>query len=190
MHPGLKGPAGAGDTRTTPGDPVWITPTTCGLMIHGATACVAKNMTRVPQSALWLGALGALPFVGLALAGFVLEGSLRAQASFALVAYGATILSFLGGIHWGLAIAPASATEAAGAKPGQLVVSVIPSLVAWSALLLPDGVALLALAAAFALMLLVDLRAVGRLEAPDWYPKLRAPLTLAVVASLVIGAVG
>ena len=65
------------------------------------------SKTQVPAAAKWLGVLGAMPFVFLAVAGPFLEASVQERAHFALVAYGAIILSFLGGIHWGLAIAGA-----------------------------------------------------------------------------------
>ena len=47
--------------------------------------------------------------------------------------YGAVILSFLGGIQWGFAL-HAKAGEGGG---GRLVWSVVPSLVAWGAVLAP-----------------------------------------------------
>ena len=59
----------------------------------------------VPQSALLLGYAGALPFIGcvvMALAGLLMPPPV---ALLWLVAYGACILSFMGGIHFGLAIA-------------------------------------------------------------------------------------
>ena len=60
--------------------------------------------TKVPSAAGWLGGLGAAPFIGLAGAIPFLNGAPRMFVAQALVAYGATILSFLGGVHWGLAI--------------------------------------------------------------------------------------
>ena len=54
------------------------------------------SQTHVPPPAKWLGALGAIPFVFLAVAGPFLEAPLQESAHFALVAYGAVILSFLG----------------------------------------------------------------------------------------------
>ena len=48
-----------------------------------------------------LGYLGLIPFVSLAAAAVFAPTSLRGLASDALLAYGATILSFLGGIYWG-----------------------------------------------------------------------------------------
>ena len=66
--------------------------------------------------------------------------------------------------------------------------SVIPSLAAWTALLFPENLGLLMLAAAVAAMLWVDLRATEAGHAPPWYPKLRIPLTCVVVAALLFGA--
>ena len=141
----------------------------------------------VPFSAAWLGGLGAIPFVCLASALPFVVGEPRVMATHALIAYGATILSFLGGIHWGLSIGTVS-TGGPGGLPARLIASVIPALIGWIALLLREPTGLLVLAAAFAAMLWFDLRATRRGEAPPWYPKLRIPLTLIVVASLLFGA--
>ena len=103
------------------------------------------------------------------------------------MAYGATILSFLGGVHWGLAIVFQSGADDPELR-NRLIVSVIPSLAAWVALLFPEKTGLLMLAAAMAAMLWVDLRATRAGNAPQWYPKLRIPLTCVVVAALLLGA--
>lgn len=50
-----------------------------------------------------LGHAGLIPFVLLALLLWVLTGELQAFVSIALAGYGALIVSFLGGIHWGIA---------------------------------------------------------------------------------------
>jgi hypothetical protein len=149
---------------------------------------MATADTKVPVSAAWLGGLGALPFIGLAGAMPLLTGGPRSLAADALVAYGATILSFLGGIHWGLAIAPQSGASRAR-LPARLILSVIPSLAAWVALLVADTAGLFILALAVAAMLWVDLRATRSGEAPAWYPNLRIPLTCIVVAALLLGGV-
>lgn len=144
--------------------------------------------TKVPVSAAWLGGLGALPFIGLVCAMPFLVGAPRSLAADALVAYGAVILSFLGGIHWGLAIAQGGG--AAQAKlPARLILSIVPSLAAWAALLVADTTGLFVLALAVAVMLWVDLRATRAGDAPPWYPTLRIPLTCIVVAALLLGAV-
>jgi len=140
----------------------------------------------VPASAGWLGGLGVAPFAALAAVLPFLAGEQKALAAHALVAYGATILSFLGGVHWGLAIATDGADQAGfGAR---LVVSVVPSLAGWIALLVGSSIGMFILAAAIAMMLWVDIRIAQAGHAPPWYPKLRVPLTCAVLATLLFGA--
>jgi hypothetical protein len=143
--------------------------------------------TKVPSSAKWLGGLGAVPFVGLAGAIPFLIGAPRLLVVHALVTYGSTILSFLGGVHWGLAIrTPGSPDD--GKLAARLTLSVIPSLVGWAALLVAERMGLWILAMAIAAMLWVDIRATRRGQAPPWYPRLRIPLTCTVLAALLFGA--
>ena len=146
------------------------------------------SLGRVPPAAAWLGAAGILPFAFLAGASVFLDGPLQEKVILALAAYGAVILSFLGGVHWGLAIGDAGTAHEESVTYRRLTISVVPSLVAWCALLLPTGATLPVLAAAFAAMLAVDWRLAGKAEAPSWYPKLRWPLSAAVVVSLGLGA--
>jgi hypothetical protein len=140
----------------------------------------------VPASAVWLGGLGLVPFLGLTAALSLLSPELQPAVSHALIAYGATILSFLGGVHWGLGIARAASVDGSGLA-GRLTLSIVPSLVAWAALLLPPFGGLLVLAAGIALMLPVDVLATRGGIAPAWYPRLRIPLSFAV-ASALLGA--
>jgi hypothetical protein len=116
-----------------------------------------------------------------------LDEATRPWAAHALLAYGATILSFLGGIHWGLAISTAGGTGT-DRLPTRLFLSVMPSLAGWVALLVAGKSGLLLLAIAIAAMLAVDLRATRLGDAPLWYPRLRIPLSGVVVASLLLGA--
>jgi len=146
------------------------------------TGVESTESNAAPPVALWLGAAGALPFVAAA-AAVLLADPWRGPALLALMTYGAVILSFLGGIRWGLAIA--------GGQRGRaldLFVSVCPSLVAWGALLLPAGMGIPVLAAAFVVMLGLDRAAARRGAAPAWYPRLRTPLTAVVVAALLTAA--
>ena len=140
---------------------------------------------RVPVHAIWLGALGALPFVGLAGAMPLLGGAPRVFVGHALVAYGAAILSFLGGVHWGLAIRSESRRQG---ERLWLTLSVIPALAGWAALLAAETPALFDLAVAVAAMLGVDIWAARVGQAPPWYPRLRIPLTCVVVAALLFAA--
>lgn len=91
-----------------------------------------------------LGLAGLLPF----LAGLVGVSLGQGWAGIALAAYGAVILSFLGAVHWGLALA------APGVADGRrLIGGIVPSLVAWLALLAPLAAGLLMLG--FGLLALV-----------------------------------
>jgi hypothetical protein len=139
----------------------------------------------VPLVAVWLGGLGVVPF--LACSALILVGppELVGRASDALAAYGAVILSFLGGVQWGFATGDAHAARENGALLRRLSVSVLPSLVAWTVLLAPREPGFVVLAGTFLLVLLVDIRAARSDQAPAWYPSLRWPLTLLVVASLI-----
>jgi Protein of unknown function (DUF3429) len=140
--------------------------------------------TSMPWVAAILGAAGLIPFVGLALAPLVnLEPFGRDPLS-VLAFYGAIILSFMGAVHWGLAMADTQAVRSSG-----YIVSVIPALVGWFAIsFLPLPVTLRVIAAAFMLLLLFDLRAVRIAQAPAWYGRLRVPLTVVVVPALLIAS--
>jgi hypothetical protein len=96
-----------------------------------------------------LGWSGLLPFVSGALAVSVGPPAWHDTALRALIAYGAVIVSFLGGIHWG---SPTSAAHDSARAWG-----VVPSLLAWPLLLLPASrFALIGLAASLALCWAVD----------------------------------
>lgn len=141
---------------------------------------------QVPQAAGWVGGFGLVPFV--AGAGLALATDLP-WAIDALRFYAAVILSFLGGVHWGLAIADFGAPPGHGAGWTRLGGSVLPALIAWVCLLLPPAPGLLAMALAFAALLAADLLAVRRALAPPWYPRLRIPLTFVVAVCLTIAGV-
>lgn len=144
---------------------------------------------RVPRAAAWLGTLGLIPFVGLSLACAVIDGAGKTEADFALVAYGAVILSFLGGVHWGSALTDSGSAQGNRALFRRLTYSVVPALVGWVALLLPSPANLLTLIPAFLVLLAFDVHASRANEVPAWYPALRWPLTLVVTAALSLAAV-
>lgn len=140
-------------------------------------------LASIPLPARSLGLAGLIPFwactLGLALfpgAGVAPETLLRAQ-----VAYGAVILTFLGGVHWGVALRQTDAPSWL-----RLAWGVTPSLIGWCALLMPprNGLGLLAFGLAIAFG--VDLRTLGEGIAPDWYPRLRRILTTGALAALFL----
>ncbi len=135
----------------------------------------------VPEPAALLGAAGLLPFVVGALA--TLDGgALGRRAPGALLAYAAVILSFMGGVHWGLAM---SAARPSWLRYGA---SVVPALLGWAALLAGGRAGFVLLAASFASLYAYDRGAVRAGEAPAWYPALRWPLTLVVCLCLALAA--
>lgn len=132
------------------------------------------------RTAYALGVAGLLPFVAGALAAWTLPGALQPGIVHALGAYGAAILAFLGGLHWGLA---ARGTRASW----QYAWGIVPSLVAWGALLLPPRVGLAVLAAALLACYAVDRRVFPAEGLAAWLP-MRAALTAVAAASCVVGA--
>ncbi len=149
----------------------------------------------VPTAVWFLGLAGLLPFVGLT---WVLSGAWpgpgipsllasREAAVQAQLTYAAIILSFMGGVQWGLAMR-APAGQKRDAHLGY-VLSVLPALIGWFALILaPPAVALLIMAAAFCALLAFDLLTVRSGVSPSWYPALRFPLTIVVTMSLIVSA--
>jgi hypothetical protein len=137
----------------------------------------------LPPLALLLGLAGLLPFAALSLA--VLAG--WSDLRFALLAYGATILAFLGSVHWGFALS--AGPEAKLAEPGRLVLGVLPSLIAWAALLLPlrGGLVLLALGILATAVVETVVASAGLM--PRGYLRLRWGLSAGAATCLLLGSV-
>lgn len=93
------------------------------------------------------------------------------------VLYGAVILSFLGGIQWGFAL-PARDGEGAS---GRLLWSVMPSLLAWGAVMLDPLTGPIGIGIGVFLTWLYEQRPLLRGLLPDWYRHLRHVLTVVVV---------
>jgi len=108
---------------------------------------------------------------------------------FVLRTYGAVILSFLGGIQWGLAIrnSDGNARSRSDLSP-MLALSVVPSLIGWVGLLAEETVGFGLLIMGFALVLICDVFIVNRGMGPRWYLRLRYPLTGLVISCLTIAA--
>ena len=131
-----------------------------------------------------LGWAGVLPFVGLSLASAFPTSVIDAKwALGALTLYGAAILSFLGGVTWGLTLAREGQLDPQSGVRG-LVVSNGASLAAFGATLLPAAMGLPVLMTGFVAMLVYDLRNIARGLLPAWYRPLRIGLSAAAIASL------
>lgn len=133
-----------------------------------------------------LGIAGVAPFLALALMTWV-PGPFEVTGRYALVAYGAIILSFVGALHWAFAMVLEDLSERA--RTWHLVWSVVPALIGWVALLLPATLAIVLLLIGFGSQFGVDRILVGRASLPAWYLPLRRGLTLAVSLALLIALV-
>ena len=58
----------------------------------------------LPPFAVVLGVAGLIPFVACAIGALALRGDDAERVTLALIGYGAVILAFLGGVHWGFAL--------------------------------------------------------------------------------------
>jgi hypothetical protein len=146
-------------------------------------------MTTAPISLPFrlLGYAGLIPFAAAAAALALLGPSpWRGLASQALSAYGAAILSFLGAVHWGLAL-HARPGEAPAEWP-RLGLGVLPALVGWVSLLLPARPGLLLLAAGVLAVAAVETAVARKGLLPRNYLALRWQLSLGAAVCLLVGA--
>jgi len=144
------------------------------------TPIVTPSLKPGPDA--WaLGIAGLLPFVASAAGLWLLPPDWAGFAALALLTYAAVIVSFLGGIHWGLAM-PLAQT-----RRGLLIWGVLPSLLAWAGLLLNSVWGLLLMAASLLLCYIVDCQVYRSLRLGNWLG-LRALLTFVAVLSCLAGA--
>jgi Protein of unknown function (DUF3429) len=131
-----------------------------------------------------LGLAGLVPFVGFAIGAALAPPPYGGVSIAGYYAYGAVILSFLGGTRWGFEI---------GARPDApqffvLAGAVVPSLMGWFAVLsqlVAPELGLATLAVGFVVMWVWDLASSGHggRRFPHWYPPLRTVLTLGALLS-------
>ncbi len=143
---------------------------------------------RIPKPALVLGLGGLIPFAAGAFGVWQADPGIATAALHALAIYGAVILSFLGGVHWGRALAPDL-----GLRPGwaRLLWAVTPALLAWASVVaLPFTGLIAVLIAGFVLAFFVDIKAVAVGMFPPWYGTLRKILSIGVLACLALALMG
>ncbi len=145
-----------------------------------------RRPDRLPPAIAAFGFAGLLPPAAAAAALLLLPaGPPREFAWVALVFYGALIFSFLGGTWW--------AWSAARPSAGRLLLAVTPSLLALVIMLLllspltrPYAAALLA--AAIALSPLVDRALHADGLTPEWWMRLRVPLSVGLALCVAVAA--
>lgn len=135
------------------------------------------------RDALRLGYAGLLPFLAGAVLVWLVRPDVHPYVALALSGYAAVILSFLGGIHWGLAM-----REPSPPLPW-LVWGVVPSLVAWWAMLMPANAGLVVFGLALLGCYAVDRRLYPKQGVAHWLT-LRFRLSAVAAACCFVGAAG
>ncbi|CAH1774537.1 unnamed protein product [Owenia fusiformis] len=141
---------------------------------------VWRNLVHLkssPLPALTLGLSGLIPFIS-APAYMMATGVFSPEIAFAQVAYGACILSFLGGVRWGFTLPEESFEQPNWHNLGY---SVVPSLVAWTGLLLPSPLSCVTLMGGLGVIAYFDATMQGY---PLWFKALRFTLSFIAVLSL------
>lgn len=130
-----------------------------------------------------LGAASLVPFAVLSLwlAGIPVDHVWRGTTILLLAGYGAVTLSFLGGVHFALAV-----TGAADDRRRDIAISILSAMLGWAALLMPPHFAFVLLAVAFAAQGAWDAFAGQAGHLPLWYARLRSLHTVAVVVAMLI----
>ena len=143
-----------------------------------------------PPMAWRLGYAGLIPFVLGAVLVWLVTGEAHPYVAAALSAYGAVIVSFLGGIHWGHVMRQSpQATQSPAAADSTLVWGVMPSLAAWLGVLMPPYAGLFVLGLAIIGCYLIDRRRYAALGLQAWMT-LRFRLTAVASLCCFLGAAG
>ena len=129
-----------------------------------------------------LGYAGLLPLAGLAAALWLVRADMQVFLAAALVGYSALIASFLGGVHWGIAAQLPQRNAGFHYAWG-----VVPSLLAWVAMLLPTHAGLLLMGLVLVVCYGVDRVSYPRIGWAPWLP-LRLQLSVVAVLSCLLGA--
>ncbi len=134
-------------------------------------------MSGNESTAKILGYAGLIPFILLSIASW-LQIPLDIDVTNMLLTYAAIIFSFMGAVHWGIAISSKQDSSE------YLIVSVMPALIAWLALLAPQTYAFLLLLFGFIALYVYDRFAEKKQQLPGWYLPMRQRLTIVVVICL------
>ncbi|KAJ3230956.1 hypothetical protein HDU78_007982 [Chytriomyces hyalinus] len=181
-----------------------LKPCVIPMAAHARTISSSRaQQSKTPTAPLVLGAAGLLPFVGTAAVSAVMPETVFLMMEVQAV-YSTTILSFMGAVHWGLAMAPGSnataastsnigAPETASSNEGSLTqseaaryaLSTVPALVAFASVVTCNvPTSLFVHAVGYNALLAFDMAAGRRGLVPAWYPGLRLWLTGVVTASI------
>lgn len=131
--------------------------------------------------ALRLGYLALLPFVAGAVLAWLVRASVQPHVTAALSGYAATVIAFLGGVHWGFGFA--------AARPAARLFGwgVTPALVAWVAVVMPPSAGLVLHGLAIVACYVVDRKVYPRHGAARWLV-LRFRLSVVAAACCFVAA--
>ena len=139
----------------------------------------SASMKSAPAPALALGASGLIPFISAPIYLYQMQEFIPMVGQ-AQLAYGAVILSFLGGVRWGKLVSLPPPIQPSW---NQFSWSVTPSLIAWPALLLPHfQAANLAIVSGLGLCGYLDFKQSGY---QPWFKGLRIVLTTVASVSML-----
>jgi len=136
-----------------------------------------RQLRSSPRPALLLGAAGLVPFAA-APALMLSSGAFSPELLHAQLAYGACILSFLGGVRWGLTLPEGAPQPPDWRNLGQ---AVAPSLVAWAGLLTPPAAGSLFVMAGLGVAAYWDVTLYGY---PGWFKALRFCLSVGAILAM------
>eukprot|EP00116_Pleurobrachia_bachei_P009147 sb/3469409/ len=164
---------------TTLGSVCQRDPTSLGSVCYKSTSPAVKPTTSY-LPAFSLGLSGLIPFYAPPLYMVHNNYTYCLDGEAMHIAYAATILSFIGGVRWGLTLAPGS-----GQPPDwkNLSYSVTPSLLAWSGLLIQAPLGYIPVTGGLLLAGTVDLLWTGY---PAWFKVLRLILSAGALSSIGI----
>ncbi|KAM9688567.1 transmembrane protein 69 [Trichechus inunguis] len=135
-----------------------------------------------PKSAVYITLAGLVPFVAPPLV-MVMTKTYIPLLAFTQMAYGASFLSFLGGVRWGFAL-----LESRPAQPDflNLANSIVPVVFSWFAVLISEtlGEAIVTIIIGLGIALHIELFLLPHY--PNWFKALRRVVTLVAFFSFVI----
>ena len=132
------------------------------------------EQVRVETMGMRLGYLGLIPFVFGAVTALISQ-EVVLLAFQAFILYSLAILSFMGGVHWGLALITGTRQST------RLLISVIPVVAAWICLIaLPAPLTLAVLGGGFIAQWFIDRPILAELPIPSWYLEMRPRLAYVV----------
>ena len=144
----------------------------------------AQYMNTLDQQlANRLGFSGLVPFVLLTFACWIVHPDWLGYFIKGQLYYGIAILSFLGGLHWGVALM--SRDRPVGEIRQALLWGVTPTIIAWCSMI-NMGVGFLVQIVGFVVAYQFDKRLYLRYALPEWFLVLRFRLTCVVVTALVL----